>query len=338
MKPIFIGIPTINRPMLVRETIDSVLGQTYRDIRAVVSDNGSEPEAIKHVRSYIAGLKDDRIEFVAQSRNDGEYGQARYFFARATDFRYFMMVHDDDVLKPDYVKKGISTLDSAPAIDIFLSDPYIMDESGIPSSVDTRKYLAEHGRTKAQTGPIDVLTQYVMYGFLPISGTMFRRSALERSGFVDNVARGNFPFECDVFLRLADIGAAAWYQREELLGFRFHRSSMRNYMHLMQNRQVVENMVGLFSKYRYQGAVERRRRAILSRLYRANAVIGLRAGDVALARSSMVAALKTRLWSPNAWAIAPFVMLVPRVCSRALRRPPVALEAPAYRASREGRS
>jgi len=338
VKPIFVGIPTINRPMLVRETIDSVLGQTCRDLRAVVSDNGSEPEAIGSVRDYIAGLKDDRIEFVAQSRNDGEYGQARYFFARAADFRYFMMVHDDDVLKPDYVEKGIAKLDSVPEVDVFLADPYIMDEAGNLSNVDTSKYLADHGRIKAQTGPIDVLTKYVMHGFLPISGTMFRRSALERSGFVDSEARGNFPFECDVFLRLADIGAAAWYQREELLGFRFHRSSMRNYMHLMQNRQVVDDMVGLFSKYRYRGAVERRRRAILSRLHRANAVIGLRVRDIALARSSMVAALKARAWSPRAWAMAPFVMLVPRVCSRVLRSPPAAVEAPAYRTSREGRS
>ncbi len=338
MKPVFVGIPTINRPMLVRETIDSVLGQTYRDLRIVVSDNCSEPEAAESVRDYIAGLKDDRIEFVVQPRNDGEYGQARYFFARAADFRYFVMLHDDDVLKPDYVEKGVSTLDSVPAVDMFLADPYIMDESGIPSVADTQKYLVEHGRTKARTGPVDVLTKYVMSGFLPISGTMFRHSALEKSGFADKLARGNFPFECDVFLRLAEIGASAWYQREELLGFRFHRSSMRNYMHLMQNRQVVENMIGMFSRLRFHGAIERRRRAILSRLHRANAVIGLRAGDVALARSSIVAALRMRAWSPSGLAIAPFVVLVPRLCSRLMRSTPVALEAPAYRASQGGRS
>jgi hypothetical protein len=164
---------------------------------------------------------------------------------------------------------------------------------------------------------------------------LFRRSALVKSGFVDATARGNFPFECDVFLRLAHVGATAWYQNEELLGFRFHRGSMRNYMKLMENRQVVEDMVRLFSKYEYVGAVERRRRRILSRLYRANALINLRAGERELGRSNLLAALKANVWSAKAWALAPLVILVPGLCSLVMPPPAETQQAPACAAAKK---
>ena len=174
-----------------------------------------------------------------------------------------------------------------------------------------------------------------MSGFIPISGTLFRRTELEKSGFVDESMVGNFPFECDVFLRLGNAGASAWYQAEELIGFRFHPSSMRNYMKPLENRQVVNRMLYLFSSYRYDGAVERQRRAIVCRLHRANALMDLREGRSADARANLIAALKSNVRSLKTWTIAPFVLLVPSLCSLILRRPPETLDAPAYAATRE---
>lgn len=335
MSRVFIGIPTINRPALVRETVDSVRAQTFGDTRVVVSDNRSEPEAAESVRRYVAALEDPRIEFFVQPHNHGEYGQGRYFFSESVGCEYVVILHDDDVIKPSYLESAIGVLDAYPDLDAFLADPFVMDELGEVSLAETKKYLSDHGRIAAQTGRIDVLTKYLMHGFLPVSGTVFRRAALERSGFVDPQAVGNFPFECDLFLRLGASGASAWYQSEELMGFRFHRSSMRNYMKLMQNRQVVERMLRLFSSYRYDGALERRRRAIVSRLHRANAVIDLRERDGRGARANIRAALETNSLSVKAWALAPFVMLTPGLCSMFLPSSPETREAPAYASTQE---
>ena len=329
MSRVFIGIPTINRPKLVRETIDSVLAQSFVDIHVIVSDNRSESEAVHSVKRYVDTLEDARLEFVQQPRNDGEYGQGRYFYSESAGADYFMILHDDDVIDPSYIDKAVATLDASPDIDAFLADPYVFDEAGEISAVETKDFLVNHGRETAKTGRIDVLTKYMMRGFLPISGTLFRRTALERSGFVDGQALGNFPFECDVFLRLGHLGARAWYQKEQLIGFRFHRSSMRNYMKLMQNRDV-ERMLQLFSSYEFEGVLERRRRAIVSRLHRANSIIDLREGNSRHARANLGAALKSNALSIKAWAMAPFVMLVPGLCSLVLPKSPATLDAPVY--------
>jgi len=41
-----VGIPTFNRANLLREAIDSVLSQTHRDFRLIVSDNASDRKSV----------------------------------------------------------------------------------------------------------------------------------------------------------------------------------------------------------------------------------------------------------------------------------------------------
>jgi len=72
MPKIFIGIPTLNRPDYVRETILSVLQQSYQDFVIYVSDNVSTPETQKSVRRYVEQLNDPRVIFTQQPYNGGE--------------------------------------------------------------------------------------------------------------------------------------------------------------------------------------------------------------------------------------------------------------------------
>ena len=82
MARILIGVPTKNRPGFLRETIESVLGQSYQDIRVLISDNRSDPHLSARVRSFVEELGDPRIEYYLQERDEGEYGQGRFLFGR----------------------------------------------------------------------------------------------------------------------------------------------------------------------------------------------------------------------------------------------------------------
>lgn len=330
MPDVYIGIPTVNRPQFVRETIDSVLAQTYADFKVTVSDNCSTAEAIESVRRYIETLDDDRIEFHVQPSNIGEYGQGRFFMQQAEDYDYLMILHDDDVLECDYLEKGVSVLEDHPDVSLFMANPNLMDEEGVVSDAATEQYLKVRHRTDMGTGKIDVLKGFFGFGITSVSGTLFRVESLRRSGFVDADAKGNYPFECDLFLRLGDIDAAAWFTNSHLLSFRFHSSSMRNYMNLMDNRHVVTGLLRLLSSRQYSGKIERRRRVILGRLNRAYALICLREGDYGQSRSSIVEALRDNFLSPKAWLVTPLIFFAPGILRRALPKLPESLVAPTY--------
>ena len=328
MKSVFIGIPTLNRPALVRETIQSVLNQTYANFKVVVSDNVSGGNAADSIEEFLRGLNDSRFTFHRQSVNEGEYGQGRYLIREAAGHDFFMMLHDDDVLNLDYLEKAIVALERNPSAAYFVANPFLMNEEGTFSTEDTKAYLASHGRTGREEGEFDVLSMHLRNGFTPISGTLFRTAALEDSGFVDEDCHGNYPFECDVFLLLGGRDARGWFSPEELLGFRFHPGSMRNYMGLMENRTVVERLIFLFSRTRFSGANERRRKVILSRLYRAKSLHALRGGDTGVCRDYIVRALRENVLSPKAWALAPLILFMPRPLKRLLPDSPEYRESP----------
>lgn len=331
MASVFLGIPTINRPEFVRDTILSALAQTYTDIEIVVSDNCSEPGVAESISSFIDELDDSRVRFYQQENNLGEYGQGHYFFAEAKDSPYFMILHDDDILDVNYVEKAINQLEKSPDIAYFCANAKIIDENGIASQAEKQKFLKEHGRENAEQGPFDVIEGHLRCGFTLISGTLFKTSALKSSGFVDPNGVGNFPFESDLFMRLGDRRCKGWFQKEELMSVRFHSTSMRHYQKFLDNETPVDTMTEQFEQRSYSGATERHRRVILARLYRSKALISARQGKAAQCRVFIIKSFENNLRSVKLWLLAPMALVSPQILSWFLPKLPELLEAPKLR-------
>lgn len=319
MKPrIFIGIPTFNRPRYLRETIASVLAQSRGDWRAVVSDNASEPAAADEVRNLVLSLGDDRIAHVLQPENGGEYGQGRFFFGATRDEDYFVILHDDDRLCPDYLEAAVRLLDRRPDLAYFHSTPRVIDAEGRESLELTRWYVDYHGHTGVAEGEIVILDRLLSTGFTPICGTVFRLARLRETGLVDADLHGNYPFELNVLLRLGERGLRAWYSNVPGLEFRLHSGALRSADRLMQNEAVVDTMIALLERRRFSGANERRRRVLLGRLFRARSILELQAGRYDRARSALRTALGFNRASVRGLALAPGVFLAPKLLTRIL--------------------
>lgn len=98
-------ISTYNRADYIRDSIDSVLGQTFRDFELIVVDDGSEDETVEVVRSY----QDPRIRLLTQE-NQG-IAAARNA-AAAVSRGFFTAVHDDDdIMLPGRLATSIDAID-----------------------------------------------------------------------------------------------------------------------------------------------------------------------------------------------------------------------------------
>jgi glycosyltransferase involved in cell wall biosynthesis len=272
MAKVFVGIPTRNRPEYVREAIQSVLGQTFRDLRIIVSDNASDKSAASSVETYIRRLNDPRISYYYQPVDVKEYGQGRFLFERCNE-EFFVILHDDDVFVPDCLEIALAVLARHPSSAFFVSDPYIFDETGQRRPDLTLKYLKSHKRGRYPEGKIDILNPLFSCGHSPISGTVFRLSALKESSLVDPDCEGNYPFEFNVFLRLGERGKSAYYLPRELIGFRFHQKSLRATEVTGFNKGMVETTIKLLERRRFSGVAELRRRKALAFNYRNYAII-----------------------------------------------------------------
>jgi glycosyltransferase involved in cell wall biosynthesis len=95
-----IGIPTYNRAdSFLKEALESALRQTYSDLEIIVADNCSTD----HTEELVKGYNDDRIRYIRHEKPLKPYENFN-FCAYEAKGEYFLLLHDDDVIDPDFVE------------------------------------------------------------------------------------------------------------------------------------------------------------------------------------------------------------------------------------------
>lgn len=140
----------------IKQTIDSLLAQSYKDIEIIVVDDRS-PDKIGEI---LALYDDPRIRYYLNEENLGgkNYNQA---FSYATG-KYAVIAGDDDLYHPQYAEKMIALAEDNPEVDIFHCRIGIIDGDGKltkigdlwPEYESCADYLYSRGvRRCAQTMP-----------------------------------------------------------------------------------------------------------------------------------------------------------------------------------------
>lgn len=101
-----VGIPTFNRAGLLRESIESVLAQTFTSFRLIVSDNASDDQTTDVVRSF----SDERIHYLRSECNVGAIGNLNRLIGLA-DTEFLVLLPDDDVLYPGHLAAAVNLLE-----------------------------------------------------------------------------------------------------------------------------------------------------------------------------------------------------------------------------------
>jgi len=87
-------IPAYNRANIVRETVDSVLRQTYAQFEVIVVDDGSTD----NTREVLATYRDPRVRYFYKT--NGGLSSARNFGLSAATGEYIAFLDSDDVWRP----------------------------------------------------------------------------------------------------------------------------------------------------------------------------------------------------------------------------------------------
>ena len=127
LKPLVsIGIPTYNRPKLLKNALVSASNQTYPNIEIIVSDNCTPGDEVdKLLKSFMD--KDERIIFHKQKENIG--GPRNFdFVLKEAKGEYFMWMADDDECEYDYIKHLMDIFQKYPETVLCGSDINIVDE------------------------------------------------------------------------------------------------------------------------------------------------------------------------------------------------------------------
>jgi glycosyltransferase involved in cell wall biosynthesis len=316
---ILIGIPTRNRPDLVRDAVLSVQRQTVRDFRLIVTENPSDPAVSAENRAWIESLEDPRIEYVLQPIDGGEYGQARYLFSRCHE-PFMCMLHDDDMMEPDYVERALEVLESREDVALYASSQYLIDRQGVHQPALTQEYSKYQARDRFAEGRMESFLEPLMeFGLFSISGAVFRSSCLDVCGIGDPDMGGIYPFEFNMFLRLAERGFAAWYSPQKRIAYRWHAASMRQSDGSILTRYMVENLIALLERRRFAGRAEHLRRRLLAFNKRNLGYILLVAGERRAAMRQLHEAIRLYPRGMSIWWYAIRALVAPHQIVRTWR-------------------
>ena len=116
-------VPVLDGERHLRESLDSILAQTYPRLEVIVMDDGSTDATPEIAASY-----GDRVELVRQPSRRGIYGNANDGIARARG-ELIGVFHADDVYLPELVEREVAWLDANPeAGAVFCCDVFVDGE------------------------------------------------------------------------------------------------------------------------------------------------------------------------------------------------------------------
>ena len=171
-------IPTYRRPRLLRRAIESVLGQSFRDVRVCVYDNASEDETQSVVESIVA--RDSRVSYFRNPTNIGAFANIKQGVANVKT-EYYCLLSDDDFLLPGFLTLAASAFEAHSDIGFACGKVVIADE------VRGRVRLLNQDWTPARYSPSSS-TMWRMYGsHFASTGVVFRTAVRQALGALDPI-------------------------------------------------------------------------------------------------------------------------------------------------------
>jgi glycosyltransferase involved in cell wall biosynthesis len=297
-------IPTYNSEQYIRETVDSVLAQTYPVHEVIVVDDGSTDRTQEVLASY-----GDRIRYVRQA-NAGPPVARNTGLAHATG-NWIALLDSDDLWVPEKLELQMDYVQRHPSCGLVYTDMKTFDDGGIiEESVKISRNL---------TLPIGyIFPEMFAETLFQTSAVLVRKSCIDAVGVFDTELRMGDDYE--LFLRISrhyEIG----YVDEPLVLYRQHATQgTRTWGKQLQQGVPWEFLVLKKIVDRYPEMTEELGRATvhqrLSKPYAALAYACMAEGDHKNARQLIRGAL--RYWPSNPAYLRYYLLtfLTPRMVAR----------------------
>jgi glycosyltransferase involved in cell wall biosynthesis len=207
---ISVVVPAYNASSWIKETLDSILAQTFQDFEVIVVDDGSTDDTADLIESYGGVVRCVR-------KTNGGASSARNVGIRCSRGSWIAFVDADDLWLPFKLDLQVRMIDKNPDLVWQYSDAYIFES-------DSRciRCLASENH-KPYKG--DILRQLLMYCFIPSPTPLVRRDVFDQVGFFSESPVTRIGEDWDLWLRIAAMYNVG-YVDQPTAGIRQHKTSM----------------------------------------------------------------------------------------------------------------
>ena len=205
MKEISVVVTTYMHGKYIREAIESVLKQTFKDFELIIIDDESPDKT----EGEVAKVKDKRIKYIRQNHS----GLPAYTRNRGIEIatgKLIALFDGDDIWHPNKLERCLEIFENNPAIDILCHDMSFFKSND-------RKIFR-----RAYSGPYqdDMYKQLLLKGnALSISSTVMKKSIFSEDRYSFSEDKRLFTVEdYDLWLRLAESRKYRFFYLPDVLG------------------------------------------------------------------------------------------------------------------------
>ena len=124
MPKVTVLLTSYNHGSYIRNSIDSILNQTFKDFELYIIDDCSTDNSWDIIQEY----KDDRIIAIRHEKNEG--GCTTRALYSSFKGKYFAMAHCDDVWELDKLEKQVEYLENHPDTGACFTNVQVIDDDG----------------------------------------------------------------------------------------------------------------------------------------------------------------------------------------------------------------
>ncbi|RMF59469.1 MAG: glycosyltransferase [Calditrichaeota bacterium] len=185
-KAVTVVIPTLNAYPYIKDSIFSILNQSFQRLEIIAVDGGSTDGTLEFISEIEA--HDHRVRVIHQDR--GRIGEARNIGIRAARYDLIACLDADDVSYPNRLEVQVKFLEENPEIVFVSCDTEYIDEKGTPLGIIKKHKL----KNFLNYDPL-------VDGTVPHQGTMYKKDAVLSVGGYRDLPQGE---DYDLFLRLSE--------------------------------------------------------------------------------------------------------------------------------------
>ena len=247
MPTVDVAVPCYNYARFLREAVESILQQSFKNLRVLIIDNGSSDGSHAVARQLAA--EDDRVDIRVFARNIGPHA----CYNAGVDWAsgdYFFLLDADDLLTPGSLERGVAIMEQNTDIAFAYSTELFMGLDG-EEDVPPRIKPAEPA-WRFTSG--DAFIRERCHDPRNIVGapTVLRRTSVQKA---IGHYRASLPFtdDLEMWLRLATLGAVAEANIHQGIR-RVHRGQASDAYREVPARDFVERVAAFESFFANEGA------------------------------------------------------------------------------------
>ncbi|MEE0588087.1 MAG: glycosyltransferase [Faecalibacterium sp.] len=172
-------VPIYNKEKYLEKCLDSILGQTYRDLEIILVDDGSQDGSLEICRKYAE--KNERIHVYA--KKNGGVASARNLGLEKSQGSFLAFVDPDDYLHPECISLLKKAVDETGAEIAYCHAMDVDSKTG-----ETKTISGETGAYRVI--PADSYDWFDRMAHSVSWGTIYRRSVAEQVRFDDDLKIG----------------------------------------------------------------------------------------------------------------------------------------------------